>query len=168
MAFFASRPPPHWSRNQQSSHFREERELRTEQIIVLETTVDHITGEEIGNALEQLNNMTEILDLVYIPATGKKNRPCGVMQAICRPEDEDVSVQALFRHTHALGIRRLPMERYVLPRSATSVLARGQKVKAKTHELEGRSYTRPEADELARLASAQNLGMPALRFIQED
>lgn len=138
--------------------------MQRETIIVLETVIDHITGEEIGNAVEQLNAMPQVLDAVYIPALGKKNRPCGLMQVLCRPEDEDHAVTALFRHTHALGVRRQELERYTLPRRSDCVEIEGKPVRAKIHQLEGQSYVRPEAEELARLARQRNIGMPALRL----
>lgn len=138
--------------------------MQLEKIIVLETTADHITGEEAGDALERLNSMPEVLDAVYIPALGKKNRPCGIMQVLCRPEHEEAAVRALFRHTHALGIRRQDMDRYILPRHEGIASVHGRDLRAKIHELENRSYARPEADELSRLSRETGLGMPALRF----
>lgn len=138
--------------------------MELEKVIVLETSVDHITGEEIGNALTMLNSMAEILDALYIPALGKKNRPVGIFQVLCLPDVEEKVVAALFKYTHALGIRRRETERYVLPRDGCTVTLAGETVKAKRHFLEDIAYVRPEADDVAALARKCNLGMPALRF----
>lgn len=138
--------------------------MNMEKVIVLETVIDHLTGEELGNALEKLNALPEILDTVFLTGIGKKNRPSGLLQAMCRPENEISARDAVFRHTHALGLRRSEMERYVLPRREAEISVLGQTIKAKEHELQGRTYIRAEADAIAALASQLDLGAPAARF----
>lgn len=138
--------------------------MELEKVILLETALDHLTGEELGNALEKLNGMDEILDAVFLTGIGKKNRPSGLLQAMCRPEDELKARDAVFRHTHALGLRRCETERYVLPRKAVSMEIMGHELQAKEHELENRTYARPEADAVADLANKLGIGSPAVRF----
>lgn len=138
--------------------------MQLEKIILLETNIDHLTGEEIGQALTYLNEQKAILDCLYIPALGKKNRPTGILQAICQPEAEETAVKLIFRHTHTLGIRRQVIERYILPRKATSIEKCGEIIPAKEYELEGQSWLRPEADAIQHLARQSDLGAPALRF----
>lgn len=135
-----------------------------EWVVLLETVLDHLTGEELGNALARLNDSPHILDALFLPGIGKKNRPSGLLQALCKPENEEKARDEIFRHTHALGLRRTDVERYALPREHTEVEFEGGQMPAKIHELEGEKYQRIEADALARLAARQKLGMPALRF----
>ena len=56
------------------------------------------------------------------------------------------------------------LQRLVLPRRATTCTCGGASLPAKEYELEGRTYVRPEADAVARQATALELGTPALRF----
>lgn len=138
--------------------------MTLEEIIQFDTALDHLTGEELGMALESLNNMPEVLDAIFLPGIGKKNRPAGLLQVICRPEFELCVRDAIFRHTHALGIRRQVIERYILERRAASVKVAGETVPAKAHLLEDKLYVRPEAEGIRELARKFGAGAPGLRF----
>ncbi|MDR2745005.1 MAG: LarC family nickel insertion protein [Desulfovibrio sp.] len=139
-----------------------------ELVTQLETHLDHLTGEEIGSALAALANLKEILDVLWLPGTGKKNRPAGLLRVLCRPEDEDVACRAVLRHTHSLGLRRQCLERLALPRSPATLDCAGNRLAAKTYELEGRAYIRAEADAVSANAAGRGLGAPALRFGVEN
>lgn len=142
--------------------------MKIEKIVQFETCLDHLAGEELGQALEALNAMKEVLDAIYLGGVGKKNRPAGLLQVLCAPEDDATVRDAIFRHTHALGLRRQIIERYILPRFAATVDIENEKIAAKAHELENRIYIRPEADELAKLAKKKGVGTPGLRFLKKD
>ena len=131
---------------------------------LLETSLDHLSGEEVGAALSALSAMPEVLDAIYLTGVGKKNRPCGLLQVICRPEDEETVLAAIFRHTHTLGVRTREAERVILPRRAARARVGRDVVRAKAYEIEGEGYLRPEADEIARLAARDGLGAPAYRL----
>ena len=106
----------------------------------------------------------DVLDVLWLPGTGKKNRPAGLLRVLCRPADTENVARAVLRHTHTLGLRRQLLQRLVLPRRATTCACGGASLPAKEYELEGRMYVRPEADAVARQATALGLGAPALRF----
>ena len=135
-----------------------------EDVMQLECHLDHLTGEELGTALEQLAAAADVLDVLWLPGTGKKNRPAGLLRVLCRPADTENVARAVLRHTHTLGLRRQLLQRLVLPRRATTCACGGASLPAKEYELEGRVYVRPEADAVARQAAALGLGAPALRF----
>ena len=135
-----------------------------EDVMQLECHLDHLTGEELGTALEQLAAAADVLDVLWLPGTGKKNRPAGLLRVLCRPADTENVARAVLRHTHTLGLRRQLLQRLVLPRRATTCACGGASLPAKEYELEGRAYVRPEADAVARQAAALGLGAPALRF----
>lgn len=140
----------------------EKNEFVLEEVVLLESSIDHLTGEETGAALDSLNRMPAVLDAAWHPGTGKKNRPCGLLRVLCLPENEQAVLEAFFRHTHTLGIRRICMQRYVLKRRAAAMPDSGLPCKA--YLLEGEEYMRPEADEVRRAASLANVGAPALRI----
>lgn len=140
-----------------------------EQIAQLETHLDHLTGEELGIALEALAAMPEVLDVLWLPGLGKKSRPSGVLRVLCAPHRQEAVTAAVLRHTHTLGVRRCLLQRTVLPRGAGRCPAGqalgqdGLMLPAKLYRLEGRDYARPEADAVREAASALGLGAPALR-----
>ncbi len=135
-----------------------------EEVCQLECHLDHLSGEELGQAIEALAAAPAVLDVLWLAGTGKKNRPSGALRILCLPEAQEEALRLVFRHTHSLGVRVLRLERVVLPRTAGAAVCDGERMPAKCYELEGRPYVRPEADALARHAAGQGLGMPALRF----
>lgn len=142
--------------------------MRKETIIQLETALDHLSGEEIGSAIKALSGLEFIRDVVFLQGIGKKNRPCGLLQVLCSPGDENAAAFEIFRHTHTLGVRIQKIERLTLDRRETEAIVAGKKIRAKEYDLEGRSYIRPEADEIERLASSSSLGAPAFRFEKRE
>lgn len=142
-------------------------EKLTETIVQIETVLDHLTGEEIGQALEAFERDPAILDAIYLMGIGKKNRPCGLLRVLCRKESADDALASVFRHTHTLGARRTETERVILRREESRASVAGEEVRAKSYELEGRVYERPEADEIARVAAESGIGAPAIRLAKK-
>lgn len=135
----------------------------TETVVVLESHIDHLTGEELGDVFDRLQE-AGALDVLWIPGIMKKNRPGGALRVICLPEALAVVQAAFFRHTHTLGIRRAFMERVVLQREASTMETPQGPLAAKRYVVEGKSYLRPEHDALAKAAAKAGVGLPALRF----
>lgn len=130
---------------------------------VLESHIDHLTGEEIGHALTALMD-AGAKDALWLPGIMKKGRPGGALRVLCDAGRLDAVEAAFFRHTHTLGIRHCSMERHLLPREAASVVVEGRTLPAKAYTLEGGAYIRPEHDALADLARARLKGTPAFRL----
>lgn len=140
--------------------------MRVETVIQFDASVDHLTGEEIGQALEVLSTSSPALDVLYLTGVGKKNRPAALLQVLCREEDEIAVRDAIFRHTHTLGLRRARVERYVLERETGETTFLGEKLPVKIYSLENATYARIEADAVKSLARKKGIGAPALRFYQ--
>lgn len=140
-----------------------------EAVVQLETHLDHLTGEELGAALEALAALPEVLDILWLPGLGKKSRPSGALRVLCTPPHRDAVTAAILRHTHTLGVRHCLLQRTVLPRSLGHCAAGqalnpdGLPLPAKLYSLEGRLYARPEADAMREAAAALGVGTPALR-----
>ena len=135
-----------------------------EQVLQLETHLDHLSGEELGLALTALTALPETLDVLWLPGIGKKNRPAGLLRVLCRPADGESVSLAILRHTHSLGLRRQRLERLALPREAAGLHRAGETLEAKAYTLEGRRYVRAEADAVKAAAARLGVGAPALRF----
>ena len=144
---------------------RSQREGGDEEILQLETHIDHLTGEEIGCAIDVLSHTPGVLDTAWFSGIGKKNRPLGLLRVLCYPSDEERVGKALFRQTHTLGYRKARLQRTVLPRRLGKAPAGGDReVAAKYYEVDGVTYVRPESDALRKAAEAAGLGLPAMRF----
>lgn len=138
-----------------------------ETVVVLESHIDHLTGEELGHAFAMLQEAGAV-DVIWLPGVMKKNRPGGVFRAICLPDRVAAVEAAFFRHTHTLGIRRSFMERVVLPRHCRTVKTKFGPLEAKCYEVDGKTYTRTEFESLAKAAARENIGLPAVRYILDD
>ena len=139
-------------------------ELTVETVAVLESHIDHLTGEELGHAFAMLREAGAV-DVIWLPGIMKKNRPGGVFRAICLPDKVDEVQAAFFRHTHTLGIRRSLVERVVLARRAGTVETPCGLLEAKCYEVDGKTYTRAEFESMAKAAAREGVGLPAVRFM---
>ena len=124
----------------------------TETLIMVETTVDDVTGELLGD-LPGLLLGAGALDAWITAVTGKKGRPAHVVAALCRP-GRDGPVQArLLAETGSLGARRHPVQRQALPRRETGVTVQGHLIRVKI----GPHRAKPEHDDVAAAALATGL-----------
>lgn len=84
-------------------------------IYKLEANIDDATGEMLGHAMEVLFK-AGARDVHYFPVYMKKNRPGWQLNVICNEEDITKLENIIFTETTTIGIRKLKMERTVLPR----------------------------------------------------
>jgi pyridinium-3,5-bisthiocarboxylic acid mononucleotide nickel chelatase len=123
-----------------------------ETLIMVETTVDDVTGELLGD-LPGLLLGAGALDAWITAVTGKKGRPAHVVTALCRP-GRDGPVQArLLAETGSLGARRHPVQRDALPRREAEVTVQGHRIRVKI----GPHRAKPEHDDVAAAALATGL-----------
>ena len=120
-------------------------------VTILETNIDDSTGEALGLAMESLL-AAGALDVHYIPAFMKKNRPAWLLRVICRNEDVPELERIVFEQTSTIGIRRIPAGRTCLKRSELTVNLPAGPVRVKKCEFEGRAYYYPEYESVRALA----------------
>ena len=87
---------------------------------LIETAVDDISGEIIGNLIEQLS-AGAVKDVIAIPGIAKKNRPTHLIRIICDHANMSDVLTILFRETGSTGARFQEIQRYVLPRSIVTI-----------------------------------------------
>ncbi len=138
--------------------------LGLERIMVLETNVDHLTGEEIGGVFGVLLD-AGALDVLFLPGVMKKNRPGGLLQVLCRPEDLGRIRDLTFAQTMTLGLRMTETTRAVLPRAASTRPTPWGEVSAKEAEIDGLRYARPEFEALQALAKRTGRSVTQLRYL---
>jgi uncharacterized protein (DUF111 family) len=125
-------------------------------VFVLEATIDDMLPEWAGFAMEKLLE-AGALDVAFIPAQMKKNRPGLLLSVVCRPEDRQLLGAAILEHTSTAGIRMQPAERMTLARTTASVKTRFGTLRAKLlHGTRGQRLV-PEYEACAKIARKKNL-----------
>ena len=81
--------------------------LLRDNIAVLETSVDDVTGEVLGNLIEELIAMGAH-DAIMIPATMKKGRSGHLIQVITKSSDSARVARRIIEETGSLGVRISP------------------------------------------------------------
>jgi len=133
----------------------------TSDVLELACNLDDMTPEAIGFAMEQLLS-AGALDVFTTPIGMKKNRPGVLLTVLCRPEDKEVLVGQLFRHTTTLGIRENRLARYTLSRKTETVSTPYGPVRQKVAEGYGVTRRKYEYEDLANIAREQNLSLETL------
>ena len=83
--------------------------LITDMIEMLETNVDDVTGQVLGNLIEELLK-AGARDVSIIPATMKKGRSGHIIQVISKPEDSPGLARKIIEETGSLGVRIIPIK----------------------------------------------------------
>ena len=95
--------------------------LQRDDVEVLETSVDDVTGEVLGNLIEELVAMGAY-DVAVIPATMKKGRSGHLIQVIVKPGDSARIARRIVEETGSLGVRISPTKhRLIAERRMESV-----------------------------------------------
>ena len=102
-----------------------------DEVVILETNIDDVTGEIIGRAAERLMSQGA-RDVTITPVYMKKNRPGHVITVIAKKEDAEDLAQVLIAETGTLGVRELPVNRHITPRASRTIQLR---IGGKTHRV---------------------------------
>jgi len=143
--------------------------VAVERVVVLETTVDDVTGEVLGNAVEKLLELGA-LDVVVLTGVGKKNRPVHVVRVLSKPEKSAELAGALIEELGTLGVRALEASRFAVERLErrleVEVCGRRFEVAVKESKtLDGRTLrVKPEYEDLKRIS--RELGIPLRRVLE--
>jgi hypothetical protein len=136
---------------------RQEAETQADTVAVLETDIDDASPEWMGFAMEQLFE-SGALDVTFLPAQMKKNRPGVHVQVVCVPHLANAMMDVLFAETGTLGIRHCYSQRRVLKRSSAEVDSPWGIMKVKKAVgVDGRAFLIPEYEECRRIATQKGL-----------
>jgi uncharacterized protein (TIGR00299 family) protein len=143
--------------------------LSRDEVIVLETNLDDVTGEILGHASSRL--LAEgARDVSIIPMFTKKNRPGYILKIIADRGNAERLAHIIMEETGSLGVRLYACERRILVRDIVpiEVMIDGVRVsvRMKVSRDAGGSIIRikPEYDDLERIAGM--VGKP-LRHVLE-
>jgi pyridinium-3,5-bisthiocarboxylic acid mononucleotide nickel chelatase len=91
-------------------------EATANKVFVVETNIDDLSGEVIGNMIEELDR-AGVLDVSVVQALSKKNRPTYLVKIIVDTENLDKILDILFKESGTLGARVQEVNRIVMPRN---------------------------------------------------
>jgi len=129
----------------------------TDTIAVLETNLDDIPAEVLGNFVEKAL-AAGVLDVFHTSIQMKKNRPGVLLTVLCAREEADRFSHLILTETSAFGVRRSLVERRKLQRESITVTTPYGPVEVKVGRLDGKPIQRaPEYETCKRLAYAANV-----------
>jgi len=143
--------------------------FRDEEIVVLETNVDDVSGEVLGHSINKIME-AGAKDVCIIPTTTKKNRPGYVIKVITSRENEEKVTLSLMEETGTLGVRVYTSQRHVLVRSTQDMRVEldGEELLVRvkvSRTLDGRVIqSKPEYEDLSKIA--EKTGKP-LRVVMD-
>jgi len=124
---------------------------------ILETNVDDISGEILGNLIEKIMEKGARDVSIYHGIT-KKGRPTNLVTVICTDETVDEIVDTLVLETGTLGIRVSDSNRLIVPRTNhnVSLTLSGQpfEVNYKKSSFKGKTDFKIEFDDLKKISNA--------------
>ena len=129
----------------------------TETVVLLETNIDHLPAEELAFAAEELLG-DGALDVWQTPIVMKKGRSAVMLSVLAGPELADAIASRIIALTGSLGVRRVALERSCAPREVREVATPWGPARVKV----GAGRTRPEHDDVARIARAHGLPYAAV------
>ncbi|MBC8516748.1 MAG: nickel pincer cofactor biosynthesis protein LarC [Nitrosopumilus sp.] len=93
-----------------------ENNFKIDSVKILETNVDDVSGEILGNLIEKIMEKGARDVSIYHGIT-KKGRPTNLVSVICTDENLDEIVDTLVLETGTLGVRISDSNRFTVPRS---------------------------------------------------
>lgn len=95
-------------------------QLQQDTVHIIETNVDDVSGEVIGQMIDELI-AKGAKDVTVSPAITKKGRPTNLVVVICNSSNLNSLIETLVAETGTLGVRIRTSNRYVVPRISVSI-----------------------------------------------
>lgn len=116
---------------------------------VLHFEIDDQTAEDLAVAIDNLRVDERVLDVIQVPAFGKKNRMVFHVQVLCKPDAVDEIIRQCFIQTTTLGVRWTISHRAILKRETVLVEDDTESVSVKLAERPGgRISAKTELDDI--------------------
>ena len=129
-----------------------------DEICEFSCNVDDMTGEAVGFAMDRLFE-AGALDVYTIPIGMKKSRPGMLIHVMCRENEKETILRAIFKHTTTIGIRENTMRRYVLDRRLETVETAYGSVRCKVSSGYGIERRKYEYEDMNHIAKENNISL---------
>jgi len=134
--------------------------LQLDTVKILETNVDDVSGEVLGNMIEKIM-AHGAKDVTISSAITKKGRPTNLVSVICDSDTMNSIMDLLVTETGTLGVRVRTSERYIVPRAVKtlSVNIQGQSfdVRYKTRDLNNGAHFKIESDDIKEISGVLSI-----------
>jgi len=131
----------------------------SEKAYQVEVTIDDMTGEEIGRAMERIRE--KALEANIIQVQGKKSRPAWILHALAEERSLQDVIQLFLEQTSSLGVRFWPVERRIMERKTETRMVlfegRSHPLRVKISRLGDLLKEKPESDDVGRLEDSFRL-----------
>jgi len=141
-----------------------------DEVVVLETNLDDVSGEVIGRAVERLMD-AGARDVSITPVFMKKNRPGQLISVIADKAKSEHLAELLMEETGTLGVREMPVSRHI-SRRATGTMAievKGKKFQVRVKRALGvaahSQSGKAEYEDLRRISNETGLSIRDLQQI---
>ena len=130
----------------------------SDEIIQISTNIDDMTGEQLGYLYEKLMEKGA-LDVAFIPAFMKKNRPAYVVNIILSEKDKENIIYTLFKYSSTIGMRIEKMNRITMTRKIVEKEVLGEKIRIKEITYQDIKRCSPEYEDIKRIADIKNISI---------
>jgi len=135
-------------------------QLQLDTVKILETNVDDVSGEVLGNMIEKIM-AHGAKDVTISSAITKKGRPTNLVSVICDSDTMNSIMDLLVTETGTLGVRVRTSQRYIVPRAVKTIPVeiQGQSfdVRYKTRELNNGSHFKIESDDIKEISGVLSI-----------
>jgi uncharacterized protein (DUF111 family) len=129
-----------------------------ETVVELACNLDDMSPEAVAFA-QQLLLDEGALDVCTAPIGMKKGRPGLSFTCMCHPDIKDKMVSLIFKHTSTLGIKEATYRRHTMQREQVEANTKYGPVRVKNSFGYGTKKTKPEYDDVARIAREQGMSV---------
>lgn len=127
---------------------------RGDRVSVMSCNIDDMNPQLFGVLMDRLYS-EGALDVMYVPAFMKKNRPATLVTVLAPPSRREAVLGVLFRESTTIGVRHTEMDRECLDRTDVTVETEYGAIRVKVATRAGeRMNVAPEYDDCVRAASA--------------
>ena len=136
-----------------------ENNFEIDSVKILETNVDDVSGEILGNLIEKIMEKGAKDISIYHGIT-KKGRPTNLVSVICNDDNMDEIVDTLVLETGTLGVRISESNRFIVPRSSHEISLminyKSFQVHYKKSSFKGKNDFKIEFDDLKNISNSIN------------
>ena len=138
-------------------HGKTKTNLVKDTVQILETNVDDVSGEVLGNMIEKIMS-NGAKDVTITAGITKKGRPTQLISVICDSESMNSILELLVSETKTLGVRIRNSERYVVPRSIKqdTIEIDGHKFPVHYKIVDGTSHFKIEFEDIKSISDSLN------------
>lgn len=126
-------------------------EIPKNRILVLESNMDDISGEQMGFLMERLFQ-AGVRDALYMPVYMKKNRPAYMLQVLVDEVLVDQVEDLIFSESTTIGIRRYYADRHVMERRIEKIGTDYGEIRIKVCRWKSIMRTYPEYEDVKTCA----------------